>query len=245
MRVSDLRGKTVLITGATSDIGVATARQFAEAGARLALVGRSRVKLEQCRARLAADVSIYECDLRDAAAIERLHTMVTQELGDLDVLIQLAGVWHDGAARLQGPLLPATAVAAIDDVLDVGLRAPMLLSRLATGGMIRRGGGKMVCMSCGFAGAEEAVGWLHYYVANLAVRQFVAGLAAELRPHAISVNAVAPWFVATAPVQKFYPDQAARALDPSEVARMIFFLSSAAADHISGQTIELRSKSDY
>jgi NAD(P)-dependent dehydrogenase (short-subunit alcohol dehydrogenase family) len=72
----------------------------------------------------------------------------------------------------------------------------------------------------------------------------VAGLAAELRAHRIQVNAVAPWFVATEAVRQFYPEQAAAALDPASVVDMALFLASPVADHISGQTIELRSKDD-
>jgi len=245
--MDELRGRTALITGASSDIGHETAKLLARAGARLALVGRSLEPLEARRADLdgAAGVELFAADLRDGTAIESLHSRVVERAGDPDVLVHAAGVWHDGGSRLQGPLLQDTPPAVVDDVLDVGLRAPILLARLVLPAMILRRAGKIVCMSCGFAGAHEAVGWLHYYVANLAVRHFVEGLAAETRPNEIQVNAVAPWFVATGPVRRFYPAEAARALAPVDVARLIAFLVSPSADHVSGQVIELRTKADH
>ena len=111
--------------------------------------------------------------------------------------------------------------------------------------MIAAGAGKVIFFSCGFAGPAEAVGWLHYYVTNKAIDALVAGLSVELRPHNVQVNAVAPWFVATEAVQTFYPDQSSQALLPSEVVDTVLFLASPPADHISGQSIELRSKRDF
>ena len=133
----------------------------------------------------------------------------------------------------------------IDEVFDVGLNGAFHLTRSVLPGMMSAAAGKVVFVSCGFSGASDAVGWVHYYVVNKAIDALVQGLAAELRQHKIQVNAVAPWFVATEAVQKFYPDQAQSALNPGEVVDIALFLASSGADHISGQTIELRSQADF
>lgn len=82
-------------------------------------------------------------------------------------------------------------------------------------------------------------------MANKALDAFTAALAVELREYNIQVNCIAPWFVATASVQRFYPSEFLPiALQPSDVAQVAGFLLSSAADHIIGQVIAVRSKHD-
>jgi 3-oxoacyl-[acyl-carrier protein] reductase len=121
----------------------------------------------------------------------------------------------------------------------------MLLARQFLPHMIQQRAGKILQISCGFAGPHEAAGWLHYYVTNKAIEAFTRGLAYEARAHEVQVNCIAPWFVATEPVHRFFPGEADRALDPKDVARLAAFLLSREADHISGQVIELRSQRDH
>ena len=73
--------------------------------------------------------------------------------------------------------------------------------------MVAQKSGKILCMGCGFAGSHEAQGWVHYYTANLSIRSFVNGLAAELRPFQVQANCLAPWFVATKPVERHYAEE--------------------------------------
>jgi 3-oxoacyl-[acyl-carrier protein] reductase len=240
-----LAGKIALVTGASRGIGREIALSIGAAGGSLALVGRSLDDLEETKRLLVpARSHIFHADLRDTAAVSDLYQQVRDELGEIDILVNAAGVWHDENEKFQGPRLIDTQPTQINDVINVGLRASFLLTRLFLPDMIRKRRGKVLQISCGFAGPHEAVGWLHYYVTNKAIEAFTAGLAAEMRIHQIQVNCIAPWFVATEAVRRFFPAESAKALDPRDVANLALYLVSQEADHISGQTIELRSKLD-
>ena len=243
---SSFEGQRVLVTGASRGIGRALVQRLVVGGARVAASARSTDGLAATRASAVDPERVHLCpgDLRRAADVQGIVTAARQALGEIDVLMNVAGVWHDRDRKYQGPSLADTPADEIDEVIDVGLKGAFHLTRSVLPGMIRASAGKIVFLSCGFAGPAEAAGWVHYYVTNKAIDALVAGLGAELRPHNIQVNAVAPWFVATEAVKTFYPDQVALALAPDEVVDMALFLASRAADHLSGQVIELRSKQD-
>ena len=244
--LEDFDGKCVVVTGASRGIGRALVRALVEKGATVAASARSLTDLEETKASTICPDRVHLCpgDLRSLTDVEAIAAAARRHLGAIDILMNVAGVWHDSNRRYQGPLLAETPAGDIDEVLDVGLRGPFHLTRLLLPEMIRVAAGKVIFIACGFAGPAEAIGWTHYYVANKAIEALVAGLGAELRRHNIQVNGIAPWFVATEAVERFYPEQAADALPPAEVVAMALFLASARADHISGQTVELRSKRD-
>jgi NAD(P)-dependent dehydrogenase (short-subunit alcohol dehydrogenase family) len=240
-------GKRALVTGASRGIGRELTRALVDQGAIVAISGRSAASLEQTRALCSQPEHVHLCpgDLRQSSDLEAIAAGAQQKLEQIDLLVNVAGVWHDAESKYQGPLAVDTPTARINEVIDVGLKGSFQLTRLVLPGMIRAGAGKVVFFSCGFAGPAEAVGWLHYYVTNKAIDALVAGLSVELRPHNIQVNAVAPWFVATEAVQTFYPEQSSAALSPADVVDAVLFLASPRADHISGQSLELRSKRDF
>jgi NAD(P)-dependent dehydrogenase (short-subunit alcohol dehydrogenase family) len=239
-------GKRVIVTGASRGIGRALVGALVTQGAIVAASARSLDGLAETRAGVTDARRVHLCpgDLRRAIDRETIVAEARRHLGEVDVLMNVAGVWHDAEHKYQGPVVADTPAEEIDEVLEVGLMGGFHLTRLVLPGMMRARAGKVVFLSCGFSGPTEAAGWVHYYVANKAIDALVAGLAAELRPHNIQVNAVAPWFVATEAVRAFYADQTAAALEPASVVDMALFLASPRADHVSGQTIELRSKTD-
>lgn len=239
-----LTGRTALVTGASRGIGREIALELGREGAVLHLAARSREGLEETR-KLLGDVrtEIICVDLREVRGIEQLARSA-QDAGPIDVLVNAAGVWHDEQGKYHGPRLSDTPTGQIDEILEVGLRASFLLTRALLPEMIRRRSGKIVQISCGFAGPHDAIGWLHYYVTNKAIEAFTRGLAAELREFDVQVNCIAPWFVATEAVRQYYPVESQKALDPRRVADLAVFLASTESDDISGQIIELRSKAD-
>jgi len=241
-----LQGKYVVISGASRGIGRVLTADVISQGAEVIALGRSVKDLETTRSTTAHPEKVHICpsDLRSADDIERVATFAREKVGAVDIIMNVAGVWHDDRQKFQGPLLPDTSVDVIDDVLGVGLRGGMLLTRSLLPGLVKRGSGKVLFVACGFAGPHEAKGWVHYYVVNKAIEALTAGLAAEMREHNVQVNCVAPWYVATEAVRRFYPSDVETALDPKYVSEMAIFLCSDAADHVSGQTIELRSVRD-
>jgi 3-oxoacyl-[acyl-carrier protein] reductase len=235
--------KRAVVTGASHGIGRECAKLLASQGGRLVLLGRDMAGLEETASQCGG-ASIYQVDLLQADDVKRGVASLLAESPTVDVLVNCAGVWHDATRKFQGAEFHETPIEEFMQISGVGLVGNATLTRLILPSMVRRSSGKIVNISCGFAGAHEAVGWVHYYTINYAIRAFTRGLAAELRQHNVQVNCVAPWFVATEPVKQFYPVESERALPPMEVARMICFLASRAADHVSGETIELRSKLD-
>ncbi|MEZ4299523.1 MAG: SDR family oxidoreductase [Polyangiaceae bacterium] len=247
----DFRGKIAVVTGASTGIGRTTAEILAARGAHVILVARTESKLAKVQKAIAkkgGSAQVVPADLRDLARIEALAALVDKEHGGADVIVNAAGAWHDSEKEFKGPPLDKTPSDQIDYLFDIELRATIHVCRALLPAMKKRKGkrkgGKIVNLSCGFAGAHEAVGWVHYYVANKAVSAFTEGLAAELRENDIQVNAVGPWFVRSEAVLQFFPDQSETGLETEDVAKLCVFLASGEASHISGQTVEIRSRRD-
>ncbi len=240
----DLKGKVAVVTGASTGIGQAMAKAIAQKGARVALVGRNEAKLketEQLIVELTGEARVFVADLRDENSINKLVSDVKDVWGTVDVVANVAGVWHDNENIYYGAPLHETPSEQINEVLDVNIRAPMLLTRLLIPGMVEKRQGKIINISGTFAygGAK----WLHYYVSKLAVEHFTIGLADELREHQIQVNCISPSDVATEALKKFFAEDAETALKSSDVADMaIFLICDEVADQITGQTIVLKNK---
>lgn len=238
-------GKRVVVTGASRGIGRVVTIDLIAEGAKVIAVARNQKDLESTRDMTSKpdNVDICVADLRSTEAIDSI-TKLVHERGPLDIIMNIAGVWHDDERKFQGRILSDTPMSEIDDVMGVGLRGSILLTRALLPDLVNRRSGKVLFVACGFAGAHEASGWVHYYVTNKAIEALTAGLASELRKYRIQVNCVAPWYVATEAVRRFYPNDFDTALDPKEISTMALFLCSPAAENISGQTVELRSVKD-
>lgn len=243
----NLEGTTAIVTGASTGNGRAIAQAIAANGGRVALVARNiegLKKTEEMIRSSGGDSRIFVTDLRDEKAINKLASDVKEVWGDVDVVANVAGVWHDANKAYYGPHLEDTPAEEINEVLDVNIRAPMLLTRLFIPGMIQKKRGKILNISGTFA--YGGAGWLHYYVSKLAVEHFTVGLADELREHEIQVNCISPSDVATEALCKFFPEDAKTALDPADVAKLaIFLLTAEVADHITGQIIVIKSKTAH
>ncbi len=166
-----LHGRRVLITGASRGIGVALADKFADAGATVALVARSKDSLDSVAARLGG--TAHPADLSDPTQVSSLIGRVEDEAGPVDVLVNNAG---NG--------LPCGFADAPDDVLrmttEVNYLAPAELCRQAIPRMLGRGGGHIVNVSS-LAGIGVYPGLVTYSAAKAALSHFTAGLRADLR----------------------------------------------------------------
>lgn len=239
-----LRNKTAVVTGASTGIGREIAKAIAIHGGYVALVGRSVSGLKETKKqirRLGGEVKIFIADLRRKQDIEKLATDVLEEYGGVDIIVNVAGVWHDAEKVYYGPPLWETPVEQINEVLDVGIRAPMLLTRALLPNMIQKRQGKILQISGTFE--SGASGWLHYYVSKKALEHFTVGLSEELRPHKIQVNTISPSDTLTEAYRKFFPDaKEEECLSPVNVANLAIFLLSENADHITGSCTVIRNK---
>ena len=244
-RPFDLTGKVALVTGAYRGLGFAIAQGLGEAGATVVLNGRKPEALAAAASALndlglRASTCVFDVTLGDAvragiAAIEGEH-------GHLDILVNNAGIQRRNA-------LVDFKQQDWDDIIATNLTAPFLVSQAALPGMIARKSGKIIHIASLMSElARPTV--VPYTAAKGGVRQLTRGMAVELAPHNIQVNAIAPGYFATemnralidnaefnAWVCKRTP--AGRWGDPPEIAGLAVFLASPAANYITGQLITI------
>ena len=185
-----LKGKVVLLTGASRGLGVDMAAKFAETGARLALAARSEVELKEVAdkmAQLGAEVLVVPTDVVDDSSLQALVDRVTSEWGGIDVLINNAGV--------EKPYeFERLSLDEIDWILDVNVHGLMHLTRMVIPQMIERRSGHIV----NIASMAGLVGIPHnsiYSSSKHAVVGFSRSLRLEMKDHGIGVSVVCPGFV--------------------------------------------------
>ncbi len=224
-----LRGRTALVTGASSGLGRATALALAAAGADVAVLARGADDLQRTAEQIRAAgvrAAAVPVDLADAAAVERAAAQVAAELGGVDVLVNAAGT------DVPGPVTQLD-VAGWDRVLNVNLRASFQLAKLVWNGMVERGGGTVVNVSS-VAGRRGWAGATAYCAAKFGLTGLTQVLAAEGRPHGIRACVLYPGAMDTswgvwAPEDRgsATPTVPADALPPEQVAELVVWIAAA------------------
>jgi len=242
-----LQDKIALVTGASIGIGREIAKAIAANGGWVGLVARNINGLQETEKaihELGGEAKIFVTDLRDEEAINKLWSDVAENWRSIDILVNAAGVWHNDNIVYYGPRLESTPADQINEVLDVGIRAPMLLTRLVLPGMINKKCGKILNISGTFE--SGASGWLHYYVSKKAIEDFTVGLAEEARVHEIQVNCISPSDTLTEAYCKFFPNYNKKdIISPAEIAKFAIFLLSGDSDHITGSITVIRNKAAH
>jgi short-subunit dehydrogenase len=177
----NLGGRTALVTGASGGLGQAIARGLAARGARVVLTARRAEVLEPLAEELGGRA--LPCDLSDRDAVAGL----VDAAGPVDVLVANAGVPASG-------VISSFTVAEIDRALEVNLRAPLVLARLLSDGMVARGGGHVVFVSS-LGGKAATAGSSVYAATKFGLRGFAQGLREDLRPGGVGVSTVFPGFI--------------------------------------------------
>jgi len=240
-----LAGKTAFITGAASGIGRATARLLRQEGARAILVDRDAEGLEQQAD--GADVRTFVADLADRAALAKVAADAIALGWGVDILVNAAGITGSGATLLETPDETWDLVHAVNST------APFLLIRAIGRHMVERGrGGRIVNITS--SSAHRALSSkTSYGSSKAALAQLTRIAAAELGPHNINVNAIAPGLTRTPIVDRaFTPEALDQALrvgpianllqrlsEPEDIAAAVLFLCQPASRQITGQTLHV------
>jgi short-subunit dehydrogenase len=178
--------KTVVITGGSEGVGAATARRFAEAGANLVLVARNKKNLERIAEELRGKtrVETITMDVQDLDACVNLFKKAEFEFGAVHVLVNNAGFHERGLAE-------SVSVADMGTMIDVNLKAPIVLSRLALPYLRKSGDGAIVNVAS-LAGRTAVPGAATYSATKFGLRAFTIALADEVKDAGIKVAAVSP-----------------------------------------------------
>lgn len=236
----DLSGKIALVTGASSGIGVAIAQALHAQGATVVLTGRREAELRAVAEALGERATVQVADLADPAAPAALVEAVEGAHGRLDILVNNAGFTRDMLALRMGD-------EDWNAVLEVDLNAPFRLARAALRGMMKRRAGRIVSIAS-IVGVTGNAGQANYAAAKAGLIGMSKALAQEVAPRGVTVNVVAPGFIATPMTEKLNEAQKAALMGRIPLARMgegkdvaaaVAYLASDEAAWVTGTTIHV------
>lgn len=244
--VGGVRGRVALVTGAGSarGIGYASALALAAQGARVAITSTT-ARIEQRLAALPAkktDKAAFVADLTDAGAVRRLVAEVEARLGPIDILVNNAGMIQSGHGEETAGHLHRLSEKQWARGLDLNLNTAFLVTRAVLPGMRRRRYGRIVQVSSVTGPLVSNPGSAAYSAAKAAMLGMSRALALEVARRGITVNCVAPGWIATA--SQSLPEKiagrntpAGRSGRPEEIGAVVAFLAAAEASYLTGQLI--------
>jgi len=236
----DLTGKTALITGASGGIGGAIAKALHQAGATVAIHGTRREALDALAAELGERVHVLPANLSKGEEVEQLAKDAEAALGGLDILVNNAGITKDG-------LVLRMKDEDWESVLNVNLTAAFRLCRAAIKGMMKRRSGRIINITS-IVGVTGNPGQVNYCASKAGMIGMTKSLAQEVASRNVTVNAVAPGFIATAMTDELNDEQKARINgqipagrmgSAEEIAAAVLYLASSEAAYVTGQTLHV------
>ena len=237
----DLTGKTALVTGASGGIGSCIARALHGQGAQVVLTGTRREALDELAASLGDGAFVMTANLSDAEEVAGIAAAATELAGaPLDILVNNAGITRDG-------LMMRMKDEDWDAVMDVNLKAAMILSRSVMRPMMKNRWGRIIQISS-IVGYTGNPGQANYAAAKAGMAGFTKALAAEVASRGITANMIAPGFIRTPMTDALTDDQktallgnvpADRLGEAEEIAAAVVYLASPQSGYTTGATMHI------
>jgi 3-oxoacyl-[acyl-carrier protein] reductase len=234
----DLTGKTAFVTGSTRGIGLAIARAFHGAGAKVAVVGRDTDRARSVAGELGDRAAGVACDVAVAEQVEAALSAAESALGPVDILVNNAGLTRDN-------ILLRLTEADWDAVLDANLKGAFHTTRAAIKGMMKRRSGRIINVTS-IVGLSGNKGQANYAASKAGLIGFTKSVAKEYAGRGILANCIAPGYIET-DMTSGLPEAAKATLlqgialgrlgRPEDVAGMALFLASDLASYITGQVL--------
>ena len=236
--MSNLEGKVALVTGGTGGIGAAICLSLAKAGAKVATNYRNQEKAEKWQAEVKEqgfDIKIYQADVSDYDACEKMVADVVSDLGPVDILVNNAGITKDG-------MFKKMSKEKWDAVMNINVGSLFNVTRHVVNSMTEKGWGRIINISS-INGQKGQMGQTNYSTAKAGVHGFTMALAQEVARKGVTVNTVSPGYIATEMVMAV-PEEirnniiagipANRLGKPEEIAALVGFLCSEEAGFATG-----------
>lgn len=233
------QNKFAIVTGASSGIGRAISIELAKTGVLIGLVARKENTLNETKKLIekeGGDAEVFNADLSRVDSINNLISQVKEKIAKVDILINVAGIWHGKDEVYAGKDFENFPQQVILDTYIVGTIAPTLLAHAFIPLMPK--GAQIINISGTFE--SGAKGWLPYFVSKKAIEDLTIGLAEELKEKNIQVNCISPSDTATEAYKRFFPQYISEAINPEEVAKFGVYLCSAKARSITGKVYVLK-----
>jgi 3-oxoacyl-[acyl-carrier protein] reductase len=242
--VSELKGKTALVTGAAKGIGRAAAIKLAEMGANVAINYYSSQKEANNTVNHLKDFGVesisYQADVGDLGQVTKMVEDVTEQLGQIDILVNNAGIIDDG-------LLLRMSDEAWSRVINTNLNGTFYCSRAVLRTMVRSRWGRIINIGS-VVGLRGNIGQTNYTASKAAINGFTFALAKEVATRNITVNTVTPGYIHTDTVDVLSDKQKDTIMtwipmahfgEVDDIAHMIAYLASEKAKYITGQIISV------